>query len=216
MIFTMQIIQSAIDVQVELDRLPSDYSLIHDLAHNMGRACVDILSFATGSYLSIYFDKFVAPDGETKNIDYKSSAVAGICTVCDANSAPELYQMLSLVISEPDLLMALNDLIEGLRPNLPAVNCGRVIDALRNIVARGEDPKKGWAKLGEMINVDAAYRKFISDLSIKPRHAERIYIDPPTTEEILKRTWTIMNRFLEFRKRGNQPLPLADFPMLLG
>jgi hypothetical protein len=29
-----------------------------------------------------------------------------------------------------------------------------------------------------------------------------------------ERAWVLMNRFLEYRKRGNQPLPLSDFPLL--
>jgi hypothetical protein len=30
----------------------------------------------------------------------------------------------------------------------------------------------------------------------------------------IKRSWIVMNRFLEFKKRGDEALPLSDFPLL--
>jgi len=129
----------------------------------------------------------------------------------------DLEAILAIVMKEPALFMALNDLIQAVSvPHMTPTNCGRVLDGLRKLVAPGMEPKQGWPIFQQTIQADEPYLTFISELSKKPRHGEHIRIDGITTTEIAKRTWIIMNRFLEFRKRGNQQLPLAEFPLLKG
>jgi hypothetical protein len=129
----------------------------------------------------------------------------------------DLAEILGLVMREPALFMALNDLIHAVStPHMTPANCGRVVDGLRKLVAPNMDPKQGWPIFQKTINADELYLTFISEHSKEPRHGGHVRIDGPTTTEIARRTWAIMNRFLEFRKRGNLPLPLADFPVLRG
>jgi hypothetical protein len=47
-----------------------------------------------------------------------------------------------------------------------------------------------------------------------PRHGDPAHIPAITTTEITRRSWKIMNRFFEYKKRDNGPLPLAEFPLL--
>ena len=64
------------------------------------------------------------------------------------------------------------------------------------------------------LNLSKSYLDFIVDTSKGPRHGDRSYIDQPTLNEVIKRSWIIMNRFLECRLREGEALPSLEFPEL--
>ena len=64
------------------------------------------------------------------------------------------------------------------------------------------------------LRIEEAYLKFISTHATGPRHGDRVHIPPDITRELAMRSWVVMNRFLEFKKRGGAPLPASEFPML--
>jgi len=66
------------------------------------------------------------------------------------------------------------------------------------------------------LNLDAAYLKLITDQSVGPRHGDHQYVLGTMTREIATRSWTVMNRFLEYLKRGRAALPPDEFPLLKG
>jgi hypothetical protein len=173
--------------------------------------------------VTVVLEEFVRPDGITSNIFLTTTPE--VVAECKAyKMAPTtledrktLEHVLGLVMGEPALFIALNDLIHAITvPNMVPGNCGRVVDAIRKLVAPALEPKPGWQVFRETLNFDEAYTTFISEHSKKPRHGELVRIERDATTEILRRTWAIMNRLLEYRKRGNQPLPLAEFPVLKG
>ena len=67
------------------------------------------------------------------------------------------------------------------------------------------------------LNVDEKYLKFVTGLSHGPRHGNRAKRLPERDlAETLNRAWTIMDRYLAFRRRGGQPLPLTEFDFSKG
>ena len=85
-----------------------------------------------------------------------------------------------------------------------------------NLIATPDMPrKKAWAKFRESLRIDENYILLITDYSKAARHGNREYVPGPIAGEIVRRAWAIMNRFFEFRMRGNQPLPITEFPVLV-
>jgi hypothetical protein len=112
---------------------------------------------------------------------------------------------------------AMGDLADTVtRINVQPVNCGRVMDSLRKIVAPSLAPAAGWRVLHGIVNCDDKYLRFVTDLSTNPRHGDRSMIAGAPAWEAVRRTSIVMNRFLEYRKRGSQHLPLTEFPLLTG
>ncbi len=221
--FTIRITNSQINVECKLDHYKDDYIVeLHRRAFDLARACVNVAAFGTGFGIFVFFDKFVGPSGIPSDLLFTNPRLVGECTAFKMNPVTmdekrDLEKVLAIVMMEPGLFMALNDLIQGVSvPHMTPANCGRVVDALRKLVTPGIEPKQGWPIFQQVVQADEPYLTFISEHSKKPRHGEHVRIDGPTTTEIARRTWIIMNRFLEFRKRGNQPLPPAEFPMLMG
>jgi hypothetical protein len=186
-------------------------------AWDLARAAVDLFSFKVGWGLSVIIDTLVKPDGTTATILPKMETLAPYSTSLDSsdpkvNNYDACYRLL---VAEPPLFQAMNDLIVSITlPHHAVVNCARVIEGLRSLVAPGQDRKQGWAIMRATLNIEAAYLTYVTNLSTAPRHGDRTWIPGAPVKETTTRTWIVMNRFLEFRKRGNQPLPLAEFPLL--
>jgi hypothetical protein len=223
MAFTVRIVQSAVEVEIEVNRyIPDDLPHLFIRANDLARTCVDTVSFAMGWGLTMYFETFITPDGASLTLMNQNYPLAGLCTAfrfppVSPQDRIDFQQVLLLVMGDPALFMALNDLIQANSvPHQAPTNCGRVLDGLRKLITPGSEPKQGWPIFRAAIQADEAYTSFITEHSKLPRHGDRSYISGVITTEIVKRTWIIMNRFLEFRKRGNQPLPLAEFPLLVG
>jgi hypothetical protein len=58
------------------------------------------------------------------------------------------------------------------------------------------------------------YLKFVTDQLAPPRHGDLTHIPGTITREVAARAWTVFNRCREYRKRGSQPLPSSEFPIL--
>jgi hypothetical protein len=73
---------------------------------------------------------------------------------------------------------------------------------------------EAWGTFQTNLRVSRDFLNLITDTSRGPRHGDRTHIPGTTTIEITMRAWQVMDRFIEYRKRGNQPLPETDFPLL--
>jgi hypothetical protein len=181
-----------------------------------------VWAFAKGVFPTLYLETFLPPDGTTQLLVPQNPVVAALCSSYkfDNNTPSEnanLDKVIRLLISDRALFMPLNELsMANTLPHLGPANCGRVLDGLRKLIVPGVDPKKAWPIFQATLNADDKYLEFISDLSTNPRHGDRTHIPAAPVIESMKRTWVIMDRFIEYRKRGNQSLPLADFPLLKG
>lgn len=198
---------------------PSHLSWVHNRTMSIVRALVDLYSFASGCVFGVILDTYVDPDGKSTHLRIANDALARLCTFSKPDPTDELSiefdRVLDLLITEPEAFLAMRDLISGLTfVNSTAVDCARAIEGLRRIMAGDDDRKRGWAVMQNDLHVSQTYLTFITDISALPRHGARPYIPHQTVHEILERSWNIMNRFLELRRRGS--LPISEFPLLDG
>lgn len=182
------------------------------------RALVDLYCFARGRSLHVSLDQLIDSEGNQITLGMEETELPALCTVIEGSS-PESFSLGSTfqnVIEDELLYLALRDLVSSLSsPFTSLVDCARAIEGLRNILVPN-DPKRilGWSTLQEQLNLSREYREFITSASAGPRHGDRSKALEPTRAEVMRRSWTIMNRFFEYRKRGNQKLPLGEFPLL--
>jgi hypothetical protein len=217
---TTRITNSVIDMEFDVNQLDeADLSPLLMRAWDLSRAAVDIYCYTRGVGLTVYIDTYVKPNGEESSVLPQMPGLAAYCTAFDIvpgntgnNNFDSFYRM---VVSEPALFMAINDLIVSITlPHHASVNCARAIEGIRVLmVPPGIDRRQGWPLMRQNLNLEQAYVEFVTDVSTAPRHGDRTHIPGPTVIETTTRSWIIMNRFLEFRKRGS-PLPIAEFPLL--
>ena len=215
--FRIQIVESLVIVECEMERFEKDKHFL-DLylrAYDFVLAALDLISFSAGIGHSLILEKLIEPDGTTTDLESIFPAAAALSTA--TNSDPNgIAVLLPIVSTEPPVFRALRDLIDGITTgHSSAVNCGRVLDALRKLIAPELETAPGWAKLRSTLRAERSYLDLISNTSKNPRHGDFTRIKGDITLEVGVRTWTLMNRYLEFRKRGNQPLPDSEFSVLV-
>ncbi len=216
----LNIKNSSLDVECSMDVFDGEkFGHIYKIAFDPTRASVNLLSFASGISLTVVFDRFVGADGVSSPFALHNADLAKLCTAFSLTSTgPEsnMMKITHLVFSEPPLFMALDDLIGGtIVHHQSSSSCARAIEALMNLIAKPDMPRdKAWGEFRERLRIDEDYLRFITQSSKAGRHGNREYIPGPRAEEIVRRSWAVMNRFFEFRLRGNQALPDAEFPIL--
>src|SRR5262249_22644868 len=98
-------------------------------------------------------------------------------------------------------------------PHRSVANCARAMEAATQLVS-----PPGTSRFNSMLN-------FYNHLNLSPDFVKLITethrtqgadgeLAEDVRKEITRRSWAVMNRLLEFRKRGSQPLPVSDFPTL--
>ena len=218
MSFTVTIDESKIQITGDLDKYSDAFiASLNMRALDIARAIIDLACFAKGYGATVILDTLTKPDGTEVQILPHDPSLEPLCTAFKLGLAPnlDLEKMLKRILTEPALFMAMNDLIVSITlPHHAPVNCARALDGIRNMIAPGLATKQSWEVLRNTLNLSRDYLELITDTSAAPRHGDRTHIPGATVMEVSKRSWIIMDRFLHFRKRGNQPLPVADFPEL--
>ena len=223
-IMQARIKESQIEVMCEVDRCePEHISRLLARAYNLVNAYVDAAVFCTGIAMFVDLHTFVGEDNQLLTVSLDNSEdLAPLCTSfkipsTNSDDVAEFEKVMALILREPALAGSIHDLAETLLQfHVSPTNCARVLDSLRRAVAPSLKPKPGWAVLRDIVNCEESYLVWVSEYSHDPRHGDRTTdIDKGIIDEIRKRTWTVLNRVLEFRKGGNTPLDRSKFPLLV-
>jgi hypothetical protein len=221
-VYTVRIEFSVIHVVCVVESFHPDWDISPLLIDAIvaSRAALDCLCFAHGLGLSAVIEWMIQPDGIEKPLRYTHSQLKPHCTAFNLTPGytgkDDFAAMYTLVLREPGLLFALNELLVAITlPEYLQVNCARAIESLRTmLVPKDSGRAKGWVELRRVLCVEESYVRHVIDASVAPRHGEKTFPTRAEGREILDRAWIIMNRFLEFRKRGSFGLPVNEFPVL--
>jgi hypothetical protein len=214
--FLITFSNSEVDVRCDVNRfVPNDsilLALIHKPAFDAAKAALSMVSFSTGIGFTLVFEQFVNINGAVSIFRQEDSGLAALCTAFDASSISEV---LTIVLSDFSLCIAMNDLIEAitLTHHAPA-SCARCIERLRTVMTPGTDRDRAWAQFRSNLQLSREYLNLITHHATGPRHGDPTFISPAITREIIQRSWIIVNRFLVYRMRGSIQLPLSEFHLL--
>lgn len=220
--FTVRISESKIEVECDINQFDKakHLSMLSMHAYHLSSVAVDSFAFSSGLGVTAFLEFFIDVDGRETNLAPHSEEILGLCTAFDLSPSyrgpNDIRAMYSLVAKDRLLLLALNDLIVPIsRFDLAVVNCARAMEALRtSMTPEGMDRSQGWPFMHANLNITKKYLSAITDRSRGPRHGDRRAPQPGEQADVLKRSWTVMNRFLEYRKRGSAQLPEAEFQIL--
>jgi hypothetical protein len=176
---------------------------------------VDILAFHRGQGISVNLETMTDEVGTTKKLFVYNSEITGLVTAFNIGDE-SLHRVLYAVGTDPNFHYAIRDLIDGITIRRGSeVNFARAIETLRVLISSSEDRKIQWELFQRTLRVTKDYLKLITDHSRASRHGDR-HSEIPYDEkaELTKRVWIVMNRYIEFKLRGSQPLPEDEFPWL--
>ena len=214
--FRIRIENSNVTVECELEQYePIYFTELYKRASDLTSASANLAAFATGYGVVVILETFIDAAGTQSQIVLFDPSLSPLCTAYGLEDARQgdFSAVFNMVLTEPSLFRALNDLIAAITfPHCSTVNCGRVIDSIRRMISPNLDGAAAWRAMHHALNVSRRYQEWISKQSTGPRHADPAFVPGTVTTEITRRTWVIMDRFLEYRKRGNQSLTAPDFP----
>jgi hypothetical protein len=209
--FSFHVNQSEVTIDCDVPRenmVP--INILYMFAYYLVRGAIEGDLFLRGRGTVLVITSCTIP-GATKpqELDFYEDQLEKRITV----SSAEYWKIASV---ERGIEKHIHDLVDCIvNPLDSEMNCGRAIEGLAQLLLPGAEPKQRWIRLREALNLDRSYTQPISDASAGPRHGA---IEPQSLDlivEIRRRSWTIANRFFEFRKRGNINLVDPDFPLLV-
>jgi hypothetical protein len=218
-IFRVTIDNSAVKVECEIEKYEPGYlGELHRRALDLARASANLAAFAGGLGMIVTLDTLIDPEGRPSALIFTAPALPPLCTAfgLGPDKGGDFDVVFRMVLAEAPLFMALNDLIATITlPHCSLVNCGRVVESIRRMISPTLEGAAAWRAMHQALNISRPYQEWISKQSTGPRHGDPAFTPGTTTTEVTRRTWGIMNRFFEYRKRGNKPLTAPDFPELI-
>lgn len=223
--YALTIVESKVRVEVDTTKpyKSEDMWTLSDMtgkALNLARAAVDLFSFNMGWGLSVTLDWFVYPDGgEIILLPQLPGSKAFLSETADTAYRVEAgildwqYEMLN---SNPTIALAVNDLVGAVsQPGYAELNCARAVEGLRSAFAPTcLEREATWMNVRETLNVSETYLRSITSVSQAPRHGDRTSMEYSLLSEITNKSWTLMRRFFELKRRNLMRLPLEEFPLL--
>jgi hypothetical protein len=217
--FVMTLQKSKIEMSVHCNRYSEeDRHQIYLVAYDVARTAVEIVAFKMGVAFSVIFSKSITPDGIERNVIMEYPWLAEECTSFDPANLIDFIAVYQMAISDHGVYAAFNDLIGAISfPHIGVMNCARAIDGIKHLVTPSAKSKEdGWQNMRRELQLDRNYLTLITANSTEHRHGKRVSISGDIGREVLTRSWVIMNRFIEYKKRGSKMLPQSEFPILMG
>jgi hypothetical protein len=213
----VQIENNNVAVDIDLNKFDATEHLtpISMRAYDTVRSAIDLICFASGNGHTFLMETWIDAEGNVRACAPQQPDLALLSTA--VMGPVNFHNVVQFVITNPPLFMALRDLIDGITQwHQAPITVARSVERLRHLVLPDEpDRKKQWKRLGELLQLTDSYTKVIRDTSTAPRHGDFTHIPGAIVSDAATRAWIIMNRYLEFRKRGGiDPLPVSEFPLL--
>lgn len=180
-------------------------------ASDLVRTLAEATGFVRGIPYSTTIDTVVRPDGTQRPVILGDRQLAALGSF----SEEDIRRIAQLTLEDFPLALALSDLLMVLaKTHYSPIACGRVADGLARLIAPDEKPKQAWSSLHATLRVDDAYVRLLSEHSKASRHGDREYVPGDITQELARRAWMLMDRYLRFRLDG--ALDPDVYPVLSG
>lgn len=175
---------------------------------------VDLYAYTKGWNLTVILDAMIV-DGSKSRLAVSEK---GLPPLVSSIADDEDFRAVSaLLLKKFNLKFALHDLIVAIGAlNYPHIGTARSMEAIRGMIAPdARNESEAWRTMRSLLNIERDYLQRITDASRGPRHGDRGGATGDTQMTVMQRAWTIMDRYLEFLKRGGETrLPLSEYPFL--
>lgn len=216
--FKFNITESNIDIECELPKYQPEMLVpLYMRAFDLCRAQVDLVAFKSGVALTVFLDKLIDPQGIQTSLVGQNNELSDLCNAFELDIGFD--EICTQVMQSQSLFMALRDLVSSISlPHVSVVDCARAMERLKHHLVSNSrlHDSEAWQQFRTILRIDKAYIKFITDHSVNSRHGRPIHISGEITTEVIRRSWIIMNRYLNYLKNGKIPLSENDYPILAG
>ncbi|MDE1327022.1 hypothetical protein L9W97_17995 [Vibrio aestuarianus] len=215
--FKLSIEASKIEVHCETDEYnhTKEFVEIHRRAESLCEAFVNLSSLTAGVHLRFSLLTFSTKDiGQNVQINWKEPALEelqAIHLLLGAGNNDNLVK----VISKVDIYPILRDMADAIfERHTTLVNCGRIIERIRNLICSDGNKSKQWAVMRGTLNLSKPFLSFVMDQSQHPRHGGLGKTEKENLEQSLLHTCKVLNRYIYFILGGSKALSTDEYPEL--
>ncbi len=189
-----------------IDELAVNYT--HLVVYSYVASVINCLGFAAAEGFRLILESCILPGKDAAPLQSGSPTLKALCSFTS-------QEILDMMTADRRIAKSLSDLTETRNNPMDSyVNIQRAIEGICRLISDDDDRSKRWEALRENLNISRPYLQFVSKLSTEWRHGGTAPISMFDVAEVQARGWTVMNRFLEFRKRGNVKLEEPEFRQL--
>ena len=200
-VFMYRIKEAEVSIICEIetvDEFAVNYT--HLVVYSFVASVINCLGFAKAEGFRLILNSCTIPGKEPASLHSGNPILTSICSFTS-------QEILDMMMADRRIARPLGDLAETRNNPMDSyINVQRAIDGIGLLLSDEEEPSKRWKAIRESLNLSRPYLQFISDLSRGPRHGSTAPVSMVNVAEVQARGWIVMNRFLEFRKRGNVKL----------
>jgi len=133
--FRVSIDSNLVCITCELERYdPSHLGQMLGRASLLAGSFLDLISFSQGIALTLSLDTLILPDDKVAPLVNNPQGLAHLCKAFSL-SGESYFDVLTMVMAEPSLATALDDLIAGIGSHRQAqINCARAIEGVRGMM----------------------------------------------------------------------------------
>lgn len=196
------------ECKVEFDD-PTNFANTYPLVLEAVDKFVSYLVYRWGIRFWCHLETVVHPDGAKRLLveQLRAPATTGPLTI----SSDELSAMAS---KAPEVMDVLRDFRRAHDNRfLSAVYYARTLEGLRNAIAPGVDPKKGWVAMQTALRFKKSYAEFVTKLSRGGRHGELRACSQEENVQMMERCTQLIDRYIHLKTLGVAALP-ETFPTL--
>lgn len=215
--YTIGIKKSIVTVLCETDRYEREvhFEQLYQNAFRWASMVVDTVAFAHCVGISLEMHEFIDHDGKAKSIFPATPTIKPKSNAIVLSDHADFFSILRKLSQNPFAIRAMRDLIGSLTSfQFASISCARAIETIRRSMSPNAKVPEQWRIFRENLHLERSYIDPIIDQSANPRHGDPFIYSPQEIDLTLVKTFEIMNRYLEFLKRGQRPLPIEDFPIL--
>lgn len=213
--FTCIVEKSSVEVRCEADEIP-DHSFIHLYMRSLDlvRGQVDLLCFREGYGLTVTLDSYVNQEGQTTSLLATDNRLAQLST--SLRSVGDFDTLCIAVMTSVPLMHALRDLVTSITlPHVSCVDCARAIERIKHLISpNARNDGEAWKAMQDALRLTKDYLTFITQHSKDSRHGRSVFVSGEITSEVARRSWVVMDRYLELIKSGSGSLPIERFPIV--
>jgi hypothetical protein len=190
---------------------------LHKRATDLARTTANLGAFSTGHAIFVMIDTIIYPHGLSGPAIRQEPSVSPLVTAfsLEPSRLTDFQESFAAVLSDTQIFIALDDLISAITyHHQTQANCGRAIERIRNLITTAKGPS-GWRHMQQALNISREFQEKISQESRGNRHGDSEAVPGPLVTKTVERTWAVMNRFIEYRRRGNVALKEPEFPLLV-
>lgn len=207
---------SKVEIHCDLNQFDESTHLafVSMVAYDAAKAVIDLVAFKDAVGLTFVMDRFKNLDGVTRPFILREPALMALSKSTETDEG--FNASLRSILTNQHALLALRDVVEAIDEfHEGPIKSGRCVDSIRAyFVPPGGKKEDGWAPLRMSLRVSKNFLDVVMNASKGPRHGDRSNVRKTMTLEVTRNAWILMDRFIEYHKRGKVPLPESDFPEL--